>query len=369
MFQKALWMHTYKQSKYIVWLFWLVSFYVLSYKYYLAAAEQLNFFHENNKLKYIFRYTYHLSLVDTIMIQGAVLIALACVLIGWERQSQSSDFLWAMPFKRKNLFITKWLFGVCNIVAIVILNWGLFAIMKKTTFHNKYQVFSPFHTYFLYMVIVLIAIYTLALCIGTIAGNIVSQGFFTAAILGFPFIFPTLIVGFISIHTNMAPYTMRNVDDLYTGIIEKGSILAPARGFNIDFNYNPQRAYTDEHGVRHNEPDFTHIPSAKKLIGPIANILMLFPLSMYLYTRSPNEQNGNFLLYPQLNKICMLCCVIFIGMLGGMLAGGGMVARGIMIGGGSHAILKYYIGFIGTSTIIYLLLSRLLKLKFSWPVK
>ena len=41
MFQKALWVHTYKQSKYIVWLFWLVSFYVLSYKYYLAAAEQL----------------------------------------------------------------------------------------------------------------------------------------------------------------------------------------------------------------------------------------------------------------------------------------------------------------------------------------
>ncbi|MEC2373733.1 ABC-2 transporter permease, partial [Bacillus thuringiensis] len=201
MFQKVLWMHTYKQSKYIVWLFWLVSFYVLSYKYYLASAEQLKYFHEHNEWKYIYRYYYQLSLPDAIMVQGGLLIALACILIGWERQNQSSDILWSMPFKRKHLFMTKWLFGVCNILAIVILNWGLFAIMKKATFHNKYQIFSPFHTYFLYMVIILIAIYTLALCIGTIAGNMISQGFFSVAILGFPFILPTLIAGAISIHT------------------------------------------------------------------------------------------------------------------------------------------------------------------------
>ncbi|HDR7791819.1 TPA: ABC-2 transporter permease [Bacillus luti] len=357
MFQKALWIHTYQRSKYIVWLFWLVSFYRLSYNYYLAAAEQLNFFHENNKWKYIFHYTYQLSLIDPIIVQGAIIIALACVLIGWERQNQSSDFLWSMPFKRKDLFITKWLFGVCNIVAIVILNWGLFAIMKKTTFHNKYQIFSPFHTYFLYMVIVLIAIYTLTLCVGTIAGNIISQGFFTVAILGFPFILPTLIVGFISVHTGSTPYTMEKVDKAYTGIIEKANILAPAHRFTIHFNYNPQNAYTDSDGVRHNEPNFTYIPSATKLIGPIANIIILLPLGIYLYTRSPNEQNGNFLLYPNLKKLCIICCIIFIGMFGGMIIGG------------EHSIWSYYIGFIGTSTVVYLVLSRLLKLNFSWNMK
>lgn len=115
MFQKALWVHTYKQSKYIVWLFWLVSFYVLSYKYYLAAAEQLKYFHEHNEWKYIYRYYYQLSLPDAIMVQGGLLIILACILIGWERQNQSSDILWSMPFKRKHLFITKWLL-VCVIL-------------------------------------------------------------------------------------------------------------------------------------------------------------------------------------------------------------------------------------------------------------
>ena len=155
------------------------------------------------------------------MVQGGLLIILACILIGWERQNQSSDILWSMPFKRTHLFITKWLL-VCNIVAIVILNWD-FCYYEKTTFHNKYQIFSPFHTYFLYMVIILIAIYTLALCIGTIAGNMISQGFFSVAILGFPFILPTLIAGAISIHTvgltsNHTVYTEENVDRYGSGI-------------------------------------------------------------------------------------------------------------------------------------------------------
>ena len=60
------------------------------------------------------------------------------------------------------------------------------------------------------------------------------------------------------------------------------SILAPVRGFNINFNYDPQRAYTDQQGVRHDEPNFTYIPSATKLTGnrkyaysiPFRNVLI-----------------------------------------------------------------------------------------------
>ncbi|CAI8788134.1 MULTISPECIES: ABC-2 transporter permease [Bacillus] len=357
MFQKALWLRTYQQSKYIIWLFWLVSFFVLSYKYYLAAAEQLNYFHENNKWKYIFHYHYNLSLIDPLIIQGSVIIALACALIGWERQNQSSDFLWSMPFKRTHLFLTKWLFGVCNIIAVVIMNWGLFAIMKKTTFHNKYQLFSPFHTYFLYMLLILIAVYTLSLCIGTIAGNVISQGFLTISVLGLPFILPSLIVGCITLHTGEDPTTKNEIPDSYTNILGMASILGPAQGFHINFDYDPQRAYTDRDGVRHNEPNFTHIPSAKTLIGPITNILILLPVSMYLYARSPNEQNGRFLLYPKLKKLFMICSVIFIGMFWGVLLGG------------SGSLFSYYMGFFGASIFSYFLLSRLLKWKFSWNVK
>ncbi|MGQ0440376.1 ABC transporter permease, partial [Bacillus sp. B-TM1] len=40
MFEKALWLRTYQQSKYVVWLFWLASFYTLSYYYYMTSIQQ-----------------------------------------------------------------------------------------------------------------------------------------------------------------------------------------------------------------------------------------------------------------------------------------------------------------------------------------
>ncbi|PDZ68526.1 acetoin ABC transporter permease [Bacillus cereus] len=354
MFQKALWLRTYHQSKYVVWLFWLVSFYTLSYKYYMTSIQQQYFLNMNKKWKAIYHYSFDLTLLDSIMLLGSVLIVLACTLIGWERQNNSSDLLWSMPFKRSHLYMTKWLFGICNIAAVVVLNWGLFAIMKKLTFHNKYQVLSPFHSYFIYMLIVLIAIYTLALCIGTIAGNVISQGFLTAAILIFPVLLPSLISGVIAVHSNTE---FHKVNGLIHNVMENIRISSPAEEFTISFNYDPQNAYTDKDGIRHNEPNFTTIPSAKLLIAPITHIIILLPLGMYLYVRSVNERNGNYLLYPKLQKVVMACAIFFGGIVGGL-----MLSR-------SQSLSSFYIGFLVTSLITYFLLSKILKWKVSWNFK
>ncbi|PEK00677.1 ABC transporter permease subunit [Bacillus wiedmannii] len=354
MFQKALWLRTYQQSKYVVWLFWLVSFYTLSYKYYMTSIQQQHFLNDNKKWNYVYHYHFDLTLLDSVMLLGSVLIVLACTLIGWERQNNASDLLWSMPFKRSHLYITKWLFGFCNIAAVVVLNWGLFAIMKKVTFHNKYQVFSPFHSYFIYMLIVLIAIYTLALCVGTITGNIISQGFLTAAIFIFPLLLPPLISGVIAVHSN-ADFHENNgsIHD----IMENISISGPAEEFTIRFDYDPQNAYTDEDGVRHNEPNFTTIPSAKLLIAPITHIIILLPLGMYLYVRSVNERNGNYLLYPKLQKVVLTCAIFFGGTVGGLMLSG------------AQSLPSFYIGFLVTSFITYFFLPKILKWKVSWNFK
>lgn len=354
MFQKALWLRTYHQSKYVVWLFWLVSFYTLSYKYYMTSIQQQYFLNMNKKWEAIYHYSFDLTLLDSIMLLGSVLIVLACTLIGWERQNNASDLLWSMPFKRSHLYITKWLFGICNIAAVVVLNWGLFAIMKKLTFHNKYQVFSPFHSYFVYMLIVLIAIYTLALCIGTIAGNVISQGFLTAAILIFPALLPSLISGVIAVHSNTE---FHKDNGLIHNVMENIRISSPAEEFTISFNYDPQNAYTDKNGIRHNEPNFTTIPSAKLLIAPITHIIILLPLGMYLYIRSVNERNGNYLLYPKLQKVVMGCAIFFGGIVGGL-----MLSR-------AQSLSSFYIGFLVTSFIMYFFLPKILKWKVSWNFK
>ncbi|MFC8054187.1 ABC transporter permease subunit [Bacillus cereus] len=354
MFQKVLWLRTYHQSKYVIWLFWLVSFYTLSYNYYMTSIQEQQFLNDNIKWNYIYHYTFDLTLLDPVMLLGSVLMVLACTLIGWERQDNSSDLLWSMPFKRSHIYITKWLFGICNIVAIVVLNWGLFAIMKKLTFHNKYQVFSPFHSYFIYMLIILIAIYTLALCVGTIAGNIISQGFLTTAILIFPALLPSLISGVMAVHSNTE---FHEDNGLIHDVMENIRISSPAEDFAIRFNYSPQSAYTDKDGVRHNEPNFTKIPPVKTLIGPIAHIIVLLPLGIYLYIRSVNERNGNYLLYPKLQKVVLACAIFFSGIVGGLI-----LSR-------AQSLSSFYIGFLVTSFIMYFFLPKILKWKVSWNFK
>jgi ABC-type transport system involved in multi-copper enzyme maturation permease subunit len=320
----------------------------------MTSIQQQQFLNDNQKWNYVYHYNFDLTLINPVTLLGSVLILLACTLIGWERQNNASDLLWSMPFKRSHLYITKWLFGICNIAAVVILNWGLFAIMKKLTFHNKYQVFSPFHSYFIYMLIVLIAIYTLALCIGTIAGNVISQGFLTAALFMFPVLLPVLISGVIAVHSN-ADFHENNgsIHD----IMENIRISSPAEDFNIRFDYNPQNAYTDEDGVRHNEPNFTKIPPVKTLIGPIAHIIILLPLGIYLYARSVNERNGNYLLYPKLQKIVLTCAIFFVGIAGGLI-----LSR-------AQSLSSFYIGFLVTSFITYFFLPKILKWKVSWNFK
>ena len=104
-----------------------------------------------------------------------LIIALACLLIGWERSYQSNTLLMTMPFKRKDVFLSKWAFGSFCIVGSLLFNWVLMYVIYRTTIHFDYQSFSPFHRYFLYAIVSYVAVYTAALCIGTFTGSIVSQ--------------------------------------------------------------------------------------------------------------------------------------------------------------------------------------------------
>ena len=141
--------------------------------------------------------------------------------------------------------------------------------------------------------------------------------------------------GVIAVHSNTEFHKDNgNIQRLMENI----RISGPAEEFHINFDYDPQSAYTDRNGVTHNEPNFTKIPSAKTLIGPIAHI-HYFITARYIFicSFSPNEQNGNFLLYPKLKSYLWLCAIFFVG-----IAGGLMIGR-------AQSLFSFYIGFFGTS--------------------
>ncbi|WP_439741044.1 ABC transporter permease subunit [Bacillus pseudomycoides] len=362
MFHKALWMRQWKQGKYIVLLFWLISLYQLPYKYYQAAQMEIN----QSKMKlddYTYYYSYYFQTSDgAVLFQGAALIALACLLIGWERNNQSINFLFSMPFKRKHIFLTKWLFGILNIITVHIICWISMYGIKNISFHNEYQIFTPFHSYFLYATVVLIAIYTFTLFIGTITGHIFSQSSLTAILLFLPYGSVLLISGFIYTHTQWSLEAMGEIERHTHEYLQHVGIISPLESFSITYDYHPVETF-DDYGNKlssvpqDNPMEHTSIPSPWTLLTPFTYIIIFLSIATFLYTRTPNEQNGKILLFPKLQKWFMLCTVLCFGLLGGSILGG------------RDALLSYYIGFFLAAIISYFVFTRLLKLKFSFGGK
>ena len=331
---------------------------MLPYQYYNGAQSEL----AQSTMKfdgYVYYYAYSFQTLDPVMIQGIILIALACLLIGWERSNQSIDFLFSMPFKRKDIFLTKWLFGILNILIANIVCWISMYSIKKLSFHDQYQIFSPFHTYFLYATIILIAVYTFALFIGTITGNLLSQGFLTAIILYLPYILIVLIFGFLHVHIGDSPKELYKTANKISEHLEQTSVLAPLDKFYIIYDYHPIENF-DQHGnkisesPRLNPMENLSIPSAWRLLSTIAYIIIFFPLAITLYKHSPNDQNGKILLFPQLQKWFIACTVICFALLSGRIFGI------------TFSIWGYYITVLGSGVISYIILTRLLKRKFSF---
>ncbi|AWC29665.1 ABC-2 transporter permease [Bacillus cytotoxicus] len=357
MFHKALWMRNWKQGKYVVLLFWLSSLYLLPYGYYKAA--QLEFHLSKAKINdHIYYYSYYFDTFDTLFKQGIIISILACLLIGWERNNQSTDFLFSMPFKRKNIFLTKWLFGVLHIIIVHIICWLAMYGIKHLSFHNEYQTFTPFHSYFLYATVVLIAIYTFTLFIGTITGNIFAQSSLTAILLFLPYGLSLLISGFIYTHTQGAVEALGEIESQTHTYLRHMSIVSPLEPFSINYDYHPIEIFDDEgnkvSSVQQNNPiEYISIPSLWTLLTPLAYMIIFLSMAVVLYTYSPNEQNGKILLFPNLQKWFVLCTVLCFGLLGGRILGG------------RDALLSYYIGFLLAAIISYVLFTRLLKWKFS----
>ncbi|MDC2867392.1 ABC transporter permease [Bacillus sp. BP-3] len=355
MFHKALWMRNWKQGKYVIALFWLSTLYLLPYGYFRDALHRAQYLRETTNTYY----SYHLNGDSPTFFPTLLLIGLAVILIGWERHNQTNDFLWSMPFKRSHIFLSKWVFGTVHIISTLSVNWILMYIVYNTTIHADYQSFTPFHLYFVYTILTLIAVYTLALFIGTITGNIVSQGALSYILMVLPIYIFQLAFPFFVLHVDLSEKEYDNAHRKGSMYIENTSTLAPLTYFSINYDYQPQReAIQDEYGGVHAGPAYHHIPSAWTLLSPTIYILICLPLGAYLYIRSPNEHNGKILLYQQLQIYFSICTSICFGLLGSEV-----------FTDGSKSIPLHYMYFIGFGILTYAILQRMLKHKLSLYAK
>lgn len=347
MFHKALWMRNYKQGKWAMLALWLITLFLLPFTYYQNAVDQ-EYMQQNWGVLFggdgPYYYNYYFHADGIIVPQIAALLFLSASLIGWERSNGSIDFLFSLPFQRKNIFLTKWLLGFFNITALHAVCYGLMYWIKKTTIHDQYQDFTHFSKYFLVSYLVLTGVYTFCLFIGTVAGSIVSQVILGFIFLYLPFGLYQLIEQAIFIHTKdfAFPYS-----ETIRKLIIAASLPMQLGEMHIQYDFHPD-----------SEPRYYIMHSLYMLLTPVLYTIISLWLGIKLYMKTPNEANGKILLFPELSKMLVPCVIVCCSLLGGVL-----------FSSSSSSLISFYMAAIIAGSITYVVMKRLINLKLAWNGK
>lgn len=324
LFHKALWYQNYKQTRIIIWMILALFIIFLPFQSTLSLE---NWKEREEEAQLVDDYVYEVQEWDVLNIfsdgplsvLGAIaLIILACMLVGLERNTRRNDFTFSLPFKRRDLFLAKWCYGVLFISLFHIIN---FLIAYFIIYQSEYAT----ALYLVSWVQILwgpllgfILLFTFALFIGTIAGEMISQVVLTVIFGIFPIGFYFLIQDLVFVHFRFHL--------MYPEWIQ---YLTP-------FMY--VISFTD--GVT-------------KLIISFTLIALFLWLGILLYKKNKIEHNGEFLIFKKLNIIFLIGITICFSLLGGTI-----ISSLAPWNADALRIIAYWIGFT-----VFLLFSLLISRK------
>lgn len=318
MMAKGLWLKEYKQSKLYVWM--LLTLFIIMLP--VRASLHLDQWAEMTKQGISFDAHLIRSLFGASMPSFLVLfllIVMAAVMIGAERNTRRNDFTFALPFKRSNIFLVKWLMGVLPIVVFYSINFVIAYFMVTS---SEYMVQFPdfeFGRYFIYPLLGYVTTYTFALFIGTFCGEMASQIILTYIFIFFPFGFTFLLSSFLWINF-----------DTYLP--------------NMDFATHitwPIYIFVDAFWNYH-------------IWVPIIATIVFVVVGQWLYTKNHIEHNGEFLIFKQLHPIFLVGIVVCFALLGGII-----ISEVTYM---TNKLIFYWIGFITFGAMSFLLTRRLLRM-------
>lgn len=335
MFHKALWYQNYKQTRIIIWM--ILALFILHMPFQSILSLE-SWQEREQQAQQVEDYMYEIQAWDVLEIfsQGVLpillsisIIALACLLIGLERNTRRNDFTFSLPFKRRDLFLAKWCYGTAIIAIFHIVN---FLIAYFIIYQSEYQLaLNLVSTIEIFWgpLLGFIMFFTFALLIGTISGEMISQ-----VVLSFVFgIFPLglflLIQELINIH------------------------------FRIHINSPTWLEYMTPFMYVSNHP-----PLLTTIILPVIFTGLLLWLGVYLYERNKIEHNGEFLIFKVLNPIFLIGITICLSLLGGMIFSSFAPWSADLL-----RIISYWIGFTTSLLFSLLIVNKLLSMNITFKGK
>ncbi|WP_240375617.1 hypothetical protein [Bacillus piscicola] len=243
-------------------------------------------------------------------------ILLAAFFLGLERRNGFHNFSMTFPYKRSTLFLSKWVLGT-GVLTVSYTGSFLAAYGMFLSYGYKESIAAadPWPT-FLATLMGLIGIFTFSLFVGTITGDIYPQLLLSVGCLYAPAGIFVLIRHFLYVH---------GMESLPSTPYWLGAFTLP--WYVTSFSNPPLLSYS--------------------WIPLLVTLCSLFA-GLYLYEKSPNEHNGEFLLFPRLYPVIQTSIV-----LSGSLITGSFLER--VLSTGSSSLLFYWTGFLLGGAAAYLI--------------
>ncbi|MBB5173286.1 ABC transporter permease [Texcoconibacillus texcoconensis] len=350
MFHKALWLWNWKQTRIMLGIMFVVLF--MSFPFYALVSME----GWRDRIERIDRYTIAditaRDIYNVFVNPGSgvfmvfVLVILAGMMIGLERNTRKHDFLLSWPFHRRDIFFSKWLMGTLAIITFFVFNVGLaYIIVSNSEFApilNDIQMTSDL----IVRLIGFILFFTFALLIGTIAGEMISQVILTLIFSVLPFGLIILIDEGLRIHTST---TTSNLINYYEWISY----------ITLPYYMVLERPYQSDLSM--------YEPFILETFIVITGTVIFLILGMFLYERNKVEHNGEFLIFKLLQPVLNTGIVVCFGLLGGMFIRSFIPFQ--LSNGSLFGIFLYWIGFNLFAFFAYLLVRRLQRMNITLKSK
>ncbi|WP_128894969.1 ABC transporter permease [Longirhabdus pacifica] len=371
MWNKALFRKDYKQTKFILWAIVLICILALPLntavkleqlrveleeedynKYYFLDEESEIVDVDQYTVESIYRRVLDSSIQLTNILLFIMIVLLASVMIGAERGNKTNDFTFSLPFRRKQIFLSKWMLGSTVVAASYIVNYFLAHCIIYFSEFGSYLHWDLSLYFVVYSLVALLAMYTFSLCIGTFTGGVIYQIAVSVIFLIFPMGIILLLASLFDAHT-ASSYVSWNEWAFLRGLERVSYDI-----FLFQYNMNLQGLLYDFNHRWFDIPIQEMKASYIQLLIPLGYIAAFVPLGVLLYEKGNIEHNGKFILFDKLQSVFHLGMVVCFALLGGML-----VSDFTPYNLRESRIYFYYAGFIGAGLLFYFISRKLLNMK------
>jgi acetoin utilization transport system permease protein len=203
MWVKALMLREIRQARALLWIIPIGHFFLLGllrYNYWFMAEpflinQRINAVHDM-----LGAYQYGDLESGSRMFLMLTLFVLALIQLGFEKRNGAQEMLFSFPYSKRSIFATKWLFGVGLLLGSLLVNTFIDMVIFASSPVSSYFSLTFHISEFLYTLLTVTAMYSLAMLLGSISGSIASQSVFTFLVFILPYGISTLVNGFIQVH-------------------------------------------------------------------------------------------------------------------------------------------------------------------------